>query len=56
LSYVQVIEYIHFLQEKLQIYEHSYEGWNQEPTKLIPWVKLFGSVSVFNFYFDCQCM
>lgn len=34
---LEVIEYIHFLQEKLQIYEHPYEGWNQEPTKLIPW-------------------
>ncbi|KAK7340714.1 hypothetical protein VNO77_21424 [Canavalia gladiata] len=34
---LEVIEYIRFLQEKLQIYEQSYEGWNQEPTKLIPW-------------------
>ncbi|XP_050914007.1 transcription factor BIM2 isoform X2 [Lathyrus oleraceus] len=34
---LEVIEYIQFLQEKLQIYEHSYEGWNQEPSKLIPW-------------------
>ncbi|RDX66615.1 Transcription factor BIM2 [Mucuna pruriens] len=34
---LEVIEYIQFLQEKLQIYEQSYEGWNQEPTKLIPW-------------------
>ncbi|KAK7273273.1 hypothetical protein RIF29_14322 [Crotalaria pallida] len=34
---LEVIEYIHFLQEKLQIYEQSYEGWNQEPMKLIPW-------------------
>ncbi|CAJ1835516.1 unnamed protein product [Sphenostylis stenocarpa] len=34
---LEVIEYIQFLQEKLQIYEQSYEGWSQEPTKLIPW-------------------
>ncbi|KAJ1406493.1 Myc-type, basic helix-loop-helix [Sesbania bispinosa] len=34
---LEVIEYIQFLQEKLQIYEQTYEGWNQEPTKLIPW-------------------
>ncbi|KAE9605017.1 putative transcription factor bHLH family [Lupinus albus] len=34
---LEVIQYIHFLQEKLQIYEQSYEGWNQEPMKLIPW-------------------
>lgn len=42
--YMQVIEYIQFLQEKIQIYEQTYEGWNQEPTKLTPWVKLFGMV------------
>ncbi|KAG4925958.1 hypothetical protein JHK87_051498 [Glycine soja] len=34
---LEVIEYIQFLQEKLQIYEQTYEGWNQEPTKLTPW-------------------
>lgn len=39
--FFQVIEYIQFLQDKLQIYEKSYEGWSQEPTKLIPWVKLY---------------
>lgn len=41
---MQVIEYIQFLQEKLQMYEQSYQGWNQEPTKLIPWVKFFGMI------------
>ncbi|RZB98761.1 Transcription factor BIM2 isoform B [Glycine soja] len=25
------------LEEKIQIYEQTYEGWNQEPTKLTPW-------------------
>ncbi|XP_054788747.1 transcription factor BIM1-like isoform X1 [Prosopis cineraria] len=34
---LEVIEYIQFLQEKLQMYEQSYQGWNQEPMKLIPW-------------------
>ncbi|KAI4344007.1 hypothetical protein L6164_011285 [Bauhinia variegata] len=30
---LEVIEYIHFLQEKV----HKYEGRNQEPAKLMPW-------------------
>lgn len=34
---LEVIEYIQFLQEKLNGYEGSYQGWSQEPTKLIPW-------------------
>ncbi|XP_022727919.1 transcription factor BIM3-like [Durio zibethinus] len=34
---LEVIEYIQFLQEKLQMYEGSCQGWSQEPTKLIPW-------------------
>ncbi|PON82983.1 Basic helix-loop-helix transcription factor [Trema orientale] len=34
---LEVIEYIQFLQEKVQKYEGSYQGWNNEPTKLIPW-------------------
>lgn len=49
--YMQVIEYIQFLQEKLQIYEQTYEGWNQEPTKLTPWVKLFGMVQCEHFLY-----
>jgi hypothetical protein len=36
LNHVQVIEYVQFLQDKLQIYEGSYEGWSQEPAKLLP--------------------
>ena len=35
---LQVIEYVQYLQEKVQRYEASYEGWSSEPTKLIPWV------------------
>ncbi|KAL7232153.1 hypothetical protein ACSBR2_010216 [Camellia fascicularis] len=34
---LEVIQYIQFLQEKLQMYEGSYQGWSQEPTKLMPW-------------------
>ncbi|XVE72271.1 hypothetical protein DITRI_Ditri11bG0026200 [Diplodiscus trichospermus] len=34
---LEVIEYIQFLQEKLQMYEGSDQGWNQQPAKLIPW-------------------
>lgn len=37
----QVIEYIHFLQEKVQMYEGSNQMWYQTPTKLIPWVYSF---------------
>nr|WCO08269.1 hypothetical protein [Suaeda aralocaspica] len=35
---LEVIEYIQYLQEKLQVYEGPYQQvWSQEPTKLIPW-------------------
>ncbi|OVA04891.1 Myc-type [Macleaya cordata] len=34
---LEVIEYIQFLQEKVNKYEVPYQGWNQEPTKLMPW-------------------
>ncbi|KAK1438938.1 hypothetical protein QVD17_04751 [Tagetes erecta] len=37
---LEVIQYIQFLQEKLQVYEGTYQGypgWSSEPTKLIPW-------------------
>ena len=35
---LQVIEYVQYLQEKVQKYEGSYQNWSGEPTKLIPWV------------------
>lgn len=35
---MQVIEYVQYLQEKVQKYEGSYQNWSGEPTKLIPWV------------------
>ncbi|XP_052179884.1 transcription factor BIM1 isoform X3 [Diospyros lotus] len=34
---LEVIEYIQYLQEKVNKYEGSYQGWNQEPSKLMPW-------------------
>lgn len=43
---MQVIEYVQFLQEKVQKYEGSYQGWSPEPTKLMPWVKFLILASV----------
>ncbi|KAM1076304.1 hypothetical protein EV1_023554 [Malus domestica] len=34
---LEVIEYIQFLQEKVNLYEGSYQGWSPELTKLVPW-------------------
>ncbi|XVF43295.1 hypothetical protein PTKIN_Ptkin02bG0028600 [Pterospermum kingtungense] len=34
---LEVIEYVQFLQEKVQKYEGSYQGWSSEPAKLMPW-------------------
>ncbi|CAI9109916.1 OLC1v1009844C1 [Oldenlandia corymbosa var. corymbosa] len=34
---LEVIQYIHFLQEKIQMYEGTYQDWNSEPSKLTPW-------------------
>jgi hypothetical protein len=36
---MQVIEYIRFLQEKVQKYEATFPEWNQENAKLLPWSK-----------------
>ncbi|KAG6672742.1 hypothetical protein I3842_16G074700 [Carya illinoinensis] len=33
----EVIEYIQFLQEKVEKYEGAYQGWNHEPSKVMPW-------------------
>ncbi|KAL8142300.1 hypothetical protein V2J09_015332 [Rumex salicifolius] len=35
---LEVIDYVQLLQEKVQKYEGSYQAWNAEATKLIPWV------------------
>ncbi|XP_020576946.1 transcription factor BIM2-like isoform X2 [Phalaenopsis equestris] len=40
---LEVIEYIQFLQEKLQKYESSYPGWSDETVKLMPWNNNHGS-------------
>lgn len=34
---LEVIEYVQYLQEKVQKHEGSYQGWSPEPTKLMPW-------------------
>ncbi|KAA8529294.1 hypothetical protein F0562_033907 [Nyssa sinensis] len=34
---LEVIEYVQYLQEKVQKYDESYQGWSPEPTKLMPW-------------------
>ncbi|CAH8348257.1 unnamed protein product [Eruca vesicaria subsp. sativa] len=34
---LEVIDYVQYLQEKVQKYEGPYPGWSQEPTKLTPW-------------------
>ncbi|KAK3222767.1 hypothetical protein Dsin_009792 [Dipteronia sinensis] len=34
---LEVIEYVQYLQERVQKYEGSYQDWNSEPTKLMPW-------------------
>lgn len=36
---LEVIEYIQFLQEKVNRYEGSYPGWNCEPAKLTSWTQ-----------------
>ncbi|RWW89032.1 hypothetical protein BHE74_00002064 [Ensete ventricosum] len=37
---MEVIEYVRFLQEKLQKYESSTPGWNKDNANLIRWVKI----------------
>ncbi|GER31886.1 basic helix-loop-helix (bHLH) DNA-bindingsuperfamily protein [Striga asiatica] len=34
---LEVIEYVQFLQEKVNRYEGSYQPWSSEPVKLMPW-------------------
>jgi len=38
---MQVIEYIRFLQEKVQKYEVSHPEWNQENAKIMPWSNIY---------------
>ncbi|KAH7684078.1 Myc-type basic helix-loop-helix (bHLH) domain-containing protein [Dioscorea alata] len=41
---LEVIEYIHYLQEKVQKYESIQPGWIQENEKLVPWTNNQGPV------------
>ncbi|TMW89609.1 transcription factor BIM2 [Solanum lycopersicum] len=41
---LEVIQYIQFLQEKLQMYEGTNQGWSAEPSKLLPWRSTPGPV------------
>nr|XP_019068771.1 transcription factor BIM2-like isoform X3 [Solanum lycopersicum] len=34
---LEVIQYVQYLQEKVQKYEGPYQPWSSEPTKLMPW-------------------
>ncbi|XP_075523655.1 transcription factor BIM2-like isoform X2 [Primulina tabacum] len=36
---LEVIQYVQFLQEKVQKYEGPFQPWNSEPTKLMPWTQ-----------------
>ncbi|XP_057524130.1 transcription factor BIM2-like isoform X2 [Amaranthus tricolor] len=55
LTTVEVIEYIQYLQEKVQVYEGSYQQvWSHEPTKLTPWRANHGLVD--NFVNHSQAM
>ncbi|PUZ51988.1 hypothetical protein GQ55_6G234500 [Panicum hallii var. hallii] len=38
---LEVIEYIRFLQEKVQKYEVSHPEWNQENAKIMPWSNIY---------------
>ncbi|KAF0913809.1 hypothetical protein E2562_024895 [Oryza meyeriana var. granulata] len=38
---LEVIEYIRFLQEKIQKYEASVPEWNQENAKILPWSNIY---------------
>ncbi|OAY73738.1 Transcription factor BIM2 [Ananas comosus] len=38
---LEVIEYIRFLQERVQKYESSCPEWNEDNVKMMPWVKVY---------------
>ncbi|KAB5538315.1 hypothetical protein DKX38_015848 [Salix brachista] len=48
---LEVIEYVQYLQEKVQKYEGPYPGWSPEPAKLIPWVWLGNGINYFYWIF-----
>lgn len=43
----EVIEYIQFLQERVRMFETTYQGWSPESTKLTPWRNNCGAVENF---------
>ncbi|CAK9155969.1 unnamed protein product [Ilex paraguariensis] len=47
LTLYKVIQYIQFLQEKMQMYEGTYQGWSPEPSKLMPWRNTSGPADSF---------
>lgn len=44
---LEVIQYIQFLQERVRMFEATYQGWSPEPTKLTPWRSNCGAVENF---------
>ncbi|XP_059281914.1 transcription factor BIM2-like [Lycium ferocissimum] len=44
---LEVIQYIQFLHEKIQMYEGTCQGWSAEPSKLMPWRSTSGPVEGF---------
>ncbi|KAJ8774662.1 hypothetical protein K2173_017108 [Erythroxylum novogranatense] len=44
---LEVIKYVQYLQEKVQKYESTYQGWGSEPTKLMPWRNIHWRVESF---------
>ncbi|VFQ79558.1 unnamed protein product [Cuscuta campestris] len=44
---LEVIQYIQFLKDKIQMYEGPYQGWSPEPSKLTPWRRASGPPQIF---------
>ncbi|KAL3525817.1 hypothetical protein ACH5RR_014189, partial [Cinchona calisaya] len=44
---LEVIKYIQFLQEKIEMYKGTYQGWSPKPSKLMPWRSNSGLVENF---------
>ncbi|KAF1002820.1 transcription factor BIM3-like [Apium graveolens] len=44
---LEVIQYIQFLQDRIQVFEETYQGWSPEFTKLTPWRSNCGAVENF---------
>ncbi|KAF9677270.1 hypothetical protein SADUNF_Sadunf08G0090500 [Salix dunnii] len=48
---LEVIEYVQYLQQKVQKYEGPYQGWSSEPAKLMPWGLLGNDISYYYWKF-----